>query len=437
MSSTFKYTAINNENKKLSGFINAISEENARIQLNDLGLAVLSIQIVDETQDTKEENDKKLKFEALDKSGKKIIGTIPETDLKSAYKRLIEEYSFQVLALYKMDATEEEKQQARINIEDISASYDVIKAEKDAPDILTDKEKDVRSKLLKEVEFVIIKVNEVLQKFGDSIKPEEKKHIEQIEDKLLRLKNSNNLNFIKQTSEELLKSIQEKEIYLQQDGFVQERDRIKLDTQKLLLEIHKLDTNPNIGLFNEDINISEGKLSFFKKFLKKESVEVEKIKNEMKLVNGQILDYIRIWLKAPKTLKSEVKTEIRELRFKKKDLKTQLKSVLKSENLEKHHDHHSELDSDLIIITGWLLTFYIAYYFINYYLTFKSIFLNEKFYWQTNIFLSPVFTYLILTVFLLHISLQTKRFFMKENKMFNYISYSLIILVILFVNINF
>lgn len=431
----FQYTAINNENKKLSGFINAPSEDNARNQLNDLGLAVLNIQMT--SGETTQKQTDKLKFEALDKNGKKIIGTIPETDLKKAYKRLKEEYGFQVLALYDVNATEEEKKMATEKIEAIKSSYELEAAEKEVPDILTDKEKTVRAKLLEEVGFVIAKVNDVLAKFGDSMRPEERKRIEQIEDKLLRLQNSNNLNFIKQTSEELLKSIQSKEIYLEQDRFVQERERIKLETQKLLLEIHKLDTSPNVNLFNEEINISQGKLSFLKKFGKKESPEIKTLKEEIKILNGQIFDYVRILFKTSKNLRPEVKAKINDLMFQKKELKTKLKSMRKEEKLKQNESHHSETDNDMIVVTGWLLTFYLIYYFVNYYLSFKSTFLSSRFDFETNIYLSPIFTYLILTVFLLHIAMQTKKIFMKDNHAFNYISYSLIIVTVLMVNINF
>lgn len=433
----FQYTAINNENKKLSGFINAPSEDNARNQLNDLGLAVLSILTVAD-KDTGEKSGEKLKFEALDKNGKKIIGTIPEMDSKKAYKRLKEEYGFQVLALYAANATEEEKNAARNEIESIGSTYELEAAEKEVPDILTDKEKETRTKLLEEVGFVLTKVNEVLEKFGNIMKPEEKKHIEQIEDKLLRLKNSNNLNFIKQTSEELLKAIQSKEIYLEQSMFVQEREMIKLETQKLLLEIHKLDTNPNLNLFNEEIHIGKGKLSFLEKLQRrKQSPEKEEIRNEIRDVNGQIFDYIRIFFKTGKSLRPEVKSKIRELRFRKKELKAKLKSNQKEEALKQQHDRHSETDNDLVVITGWLLAFYLAYYFINYYLAFKTTFLSSRYDFETNIYLSPILTYLILTVFLLHAALQTKRFFMKDNGAFNYISYTLIIVVVLLVNVNF
>lgn len=433
----FQYTALNNENKKLSGFINAMTEDNARSQLNDLGLAVLSILTV-EGKDTGEKSGEKLKFEALDKNGKKVIGTIPETDSKKAYKRLKEEYGFQVLALYATNAVEDEKNGARNEIENIRAAYELEAAEKEAPDILTDKEKETRTKLLEEVGFVLTKVNEVLEKFGDIIKPEEKKHIEQIEDKLLRLKNSNNLNFIKQTSEELLKSIQSKEIYLEQSMFVQERERIKLETQKLLLEIHKLDTNPNLNLFNEELHIGKGKLSFLERLQRrKQSPEIQEIRNEIRNVNGQIFDYIRIFFKTSKTLRPEVKSKITELRFRKKELKAKLKSSLKEESLKHRGQHQSETDGDLIVITGWLLAFYLAYYFINYYLAFKTTFLSRGYDFETNIYLSPILTYLILTVFLLHAALQTKRFFMKDSTAFNYISYTLIFLVVLLVNVNF
>lgn len=432
----FQYTALNNENKKLSGFINAPTEDNARNQLNDLGLAVLSILTV-EGKDTGEKSGEKLKFEALDKNGKKIIGTIPETDKGKAFKRLREEYGFQVLALYAMNAGEEEKAMAKTDIENIKSNYELIAAEEEVPDILTDKEKGVRSKLLEEVGFVIDKINEIFKKFGDNMRPEEKKRIEQIEDKLLRLKNSNNLNFIKQTSEELLKAVQSKEIYLEQDRFVQERERVKLETQKLLLEIHKLNTSPNVGIFNEDIDISHGKLSFIGKFRKKESQEVQEIKNEIKNLNGQIFDYLRIWIKAAKKLKPEIKSKMSELGFQKKELKAKLKSMLKEEKLKRGHDSHGKMDDDLILVTSWLLAFYLTYYFISYYLSFKSTFLNSRLDFETNIYLSPILTYLILTVFLLHVALQTKKFFMKDSGIYNYVSYPLIIIAVLLVNINF
>ncbi len=431
----FKYTAINNENKKLSGFINADSEDAARGQLNNLGLAVLSIEIVAE-EDATEDKDK-LKFEALDKNGRKIIGTIPETEKKKAYKRLREEYSFQVLALYSLTATEEEKTAARQSVEELKADYELIKADEGLPDILTDKEKEVKTKLLREVEFVVAKVNEILEKFGDDIKPEDRKSIEAMEDKLLRLKNSNNLEFIKQTCEELLKAVQSKEIYLHQDAFVQGRERIKLETQKLLLNIHKLDTTPGMGLFDEDAPFLKSKLNIFKKDGKAPSPRITEIKTKLKEVNSQIVDYIKLWIKASKSMKPEVKSKLSELRFERKELRTELKSIDREEKLAKKKTRKSTFDEDLIAVTGWLLGFYLFYYFLNYYLTFKHTILNTNFDWQVNIFTSPVFTYLILGVFLLHISLQTKRIFWKESRTFNYVNYPLLLILIILVNINF
>lgn len=429
----FQYNAINNENKKLSGFINASSEEDARNQLNDLGLAVLSMEEVAE-KDTAKEQDK-LKFEALDKNGKKIIGTIPEKDRSKAFRRLTEEYNFQVLALYPLDATEEEKETSRAEVEKVRGQYEVGKAEEEVDTILTDEEKNIKEKLLKEADFVIQKVDEILAGHSEEIKPAEVKNIEAMKDKLLRLKSSNNLNFIKQTCEELLKKVQNKEIYIHQDRFVQERERIKLETQKLLMEVHKLDTDPDIDLFAENSKVGKVKEKLFKK--KEEPEAIKQVKTEIKEVNGQIFDYRRIWLTASKTMKPEVKAKIRELKGQKMELKAKLKALMKEKKLQERATKPPTLEADLITVTGWLLTFYLAYYFINYYLTFKTSFLNENFNFQSNIFSSPVFTYLILGVFLLHITLQTRRFFIPHGKIFNIISYPTLVIVLILININF
>ncbi|MBT6068816.1 hypothetical protein HOG48_03600 [Candidatus Peregrinibacteria bacterium] len=428
----FQYTAINNENKKLNGFINAENEEDARNQLNNLGLAVLGIELKD-SEDT--EDEEKLKFEALDKNGKKIIGTIPSTDKNEAFKRLIEEYNFQILALYKLDATEEEKELSRTEIGALQNNYELKKAEEATPGILTEEEKKVKEELLNEVKFVITKVNEILEKFTDEIKPAEIKNIEAMRDKLLRLKSSNNLNFIKQTCEELLKIIQKKEIYLHQDQFVQGRERIKLETQKLLLEIHKLDTSPNVDLFSDESSFRKIKEKFFK--TKAVSEEKTTLKAQIREIQSQLFDYYRIWLKASRSMKPEIKNKIRELSASKRELKASLKSVAKEERLKSKTHKVSTLEPDLIIITGWLLTFYLGYYFLNYYLTFKTSFLNRNFSFQSNIFESPVFTYLILGIFLLHIILQTKQMFLRQNRAFNYIAYPLLLITIVLININF
>ena len=137
----YKYLAITQDNQKMSGSFNASNEEDARKELNQLGLAILSIEEVagivqpPKTQEApsatpppppqpvkqatvipkrEEKIDPgkiliKFEFEALDKTGRKIIGTIPAQNKFSAFSRLTKEYQFDISYISKADAPQTEK----------------------------------------------------------------------------------------------------------------------------------------------------------------------------------------------------------------------------------------------------------------------------------------------------------------------------------------
>ena len=99
----FQYTAVNNTGKKLSGVIGAATQEEARKELNALGISVLVMNKIAETGEqsvTTEANTSdelpKFEFEAFDKTGRKVLGTIPASNRYKAFKRLMEEYQFEV-----------------------------------------------------------------------------------------------------------------------------------------------------------------------------------------------------------------------------------------------------------------------------------------------------------------------------------------------------
>ena len=106
----FQYTAVNSDAKKLNGVIGAESENDARKQLNTLGISVLSIKTIKDkakvsVHSEKTVNLKKYEFEAYDKTGRKIVGTIPASSRYKAFKRLMEEYEFEVSFVVHLNAT--------------------------------------------------------------------------------------------------------------------------------------------------------------------------------------------------------------------------------------------------------------------------------------------------------------------------------------------
>jgi len=75
------------------------------------------------------DQDKKIRFEfdAFDKNGKKIVGTIVSEDPLKAYARLFDEYSLNVVSLFSAALSEQDKEQARkIGIESLRKQYEKI-----------------------------------------------------------------------------------------------------------------------------------------------------------------------------------------------------------------------------------------------------------------------------------------------------------------------
>ena len=110
----YLYTVINKENKELNGSINAPDELAARHELNALGFSILALHIETTAAIPEQtiENIKKFDFSAIDKNGKKIVGTIQGENIFTVYKRLLIEYQFDVQSLYSSDLSTDEKDKA-------------------------------------------------------------------------------------------------------------------------------------------------------------------------------------------------------------------------------------------------------------------------------------------------------------------------------------
>lgn len=118
---TFYYLAVANaDNRKMTGQIDAQTIESARQELNKIGLSVLTISAekpADYAKNNAKPDDsgniKAFEFEATDRNGKDVGGTIDALDLENAYNRLTDEFNFQVACVYSANATEEEKAKAK------------------------------------------------------------------------------------------------------------------------------------------------------------------------------------------------------------------------------------------------------------------------------------------------------------------------------------
>lgn len=442
----FQYTAVNQSGKKLNGIVSAENEEEARKQLGSLGIAILSIQKNSETPVESATNEpgttsefSKFEFEAFDKMGKKVVGSIAASSRYKAFQRLVDEYAFEVSYVIKAGASEEEKEKAKH--EDLSilkAEYiNEAKAKGQSPQEAGNTNLEFEAKrqtLLKKVDFILNKIKEILANYNENIKPENKKIIQDYIDKLLRIKSSTNLDYIEHTSEELLKKVQDQELFLHKEKTEKERGIVKLETQKLMAELHTGEGSKKDIV--DDFETVKNKMASSKnKFLigisnliaKHLPTEEEKdLKNQIKAVNRQILIFIKIWITSAKITKEEAKRSLRAVWEEKKRLKEELKAlqqkkkaasktaITSTESAENTYSVNEPLIiEELNHFLGWLLSFYLAAYFISYYFASKMMPMQKEVLGSINLLGSATLRYLLISIFLWYVLFSIKIEFFK------------------------
>ncbi len=112
---TFYYLAVSNaDNRKLTGQIDADTEIDAKVELNKMGLAILSIGKEKFAEEKSSSNSfRSFEFEAIDLSKKPVDGTIEAYDREAAYDRLTTEFHFDVKYVCLVGASPTERKKAR------------------------------------------------------------------------------------------------------------------------------------------------------------------------------------------------------------------------------------------------------------------------------------------------------------------------------------
>lgn len=432
----FQYTATNTEGKELTGVINSDSEENARKQLNDLGFSILEIS---ETQTALPEkgNLEKYEFEAIDKTGKQIKGTIPAKTPLLAYKRLANEYHFTIDYLAPLNATPEEKINLRqTGTQELKNQYELDQNQKQSPidNALTEDPQFLMEKemLIQEVNNVLQKVKFLLAQYETKISPTKRAEIEGTIDKLLRIKSSNNLDYIRHTSTELLKKIQEDEIFLTASDHESERQQVMRESQKMMLELSKKSSaQVDISMqIKNSIEKLEEKfkgspmafllhpLSAIKKGLTN-TPEIQQLKTQLNVLRTQRWAAIKIALKTSKESKNAAWQNVKEIRTEEKEIQKKLyqeKHQRDNSNLIIKREKHVYFLEELNTFTGWLLFFYLMYYFVGHYVTTQGLALKPILGIPFNMEHSALFKYLLAIVFILHTNLSLKLNFFSRSK---------------------
>lgn len=444
----FKYTVANKEGKKLSGTVEAPDEITARTELNNLGFSILLLQETKELPAIDTEFTKFI-FEAIDKNSKLINGSIPAKTEDEAVFKLYNEYELNVSAIWKDGASPEETETAK-KIGQTKFQNKLQTTKTPLPfsvPILPTKtpEQEKKEQFVKEkIENILVSVNKLLKNFEQDLNPDQKAEINKKIDKLLRIKHSTNLDYILETANELLSFLENQEKLLKETALKEERFEFKVQTQKLLSELNRGEHQKS---FSEDIigkienwqnahtanapeastgtKIINSILNPIKEFFTTQP-EILAIKEQIKAYNHQIWEFIKLYFKEPtpeykKRVKNSIKAIWQARKKAKENLKT-LKAELKAQREAGKIEEHLVMSfvEELNALTGWLLTFYIAYYFISLYFNTKYLGFSEvpK---GFNVYTSQIFKYLLVTIFLLHATTSIKINFLRNNLIASFI----------------
>ncbi len=387
----FQYTAVNSAGKKLTGVIDSPSEEDARKQLNTLGISILEIKKGDSTGSSLANpttNLETFEFEAFDKSARKILGTIPAQNRYKAFQRLVEEYKFEVAYVVRQNATEEEREKAKA--EDLS----ILKAEyessnptqnTEAQNAIDPEFEKKQKALLGRVDQMLEKIRGLLATYQSDIQPERKKNIQGMVDKLLRIKSSTNLDYIEHTCEELLKKIQDEELFLNKEKMENQREKLRLETRRMMAELHApVDLDRNVSsdlgrvrnqLLGSGIPLVQSFARFLDHFVK--SPEEKILQSRISAVNSQVFTMFRLYLTANKAVKNEAREALSAVWNERKRLKQELRELRNKERNAGIDAVPVEVTEPVILeelqaLMGWILIFYVIAFILSYYTLSKT-----------------------------------------------------------------
>ncbi|MFA6992067.1 MAG: hypothetical protein WC269_02185 [Candidatus Gracilibacteria bacterium] len=450
----FKYTVVNKEGKKLVGTIETGDQNSAKQELNALGFSVLEIEELKGFSTVQSDQSLlKFSFEAIDKAGKQITGTIPAHSKEEAINRLVREYDLTVTAIYSEGARQEEVQKAREEgIKGLSGKKTESELLGEVKTTKSEIEKQKDQLFREKIDFVLAKIYELVKTFDKDISPDQKSEINKKIDKLLRIKGSTNYDYILETTKDILKFIQSQEKSFRDKGLTEKKIQLEFESKVLMDELKRASVKDTSikGSLGEKIKqmrerVEQKKqnaiLGIFKKILDslekmfETPPEVLILEGKIKGYNTQLWELLQLYLKEPtKEYKDKVKSSLITVWDERKKAKEDLKVLRKrlkeaqytTQELAKHttetpisgfttpESFSSSFAEEVTSFSGWLLGVYLIYYFTSLYLTTKDFGLGEIprgfFFYDSHIF-----KYLLTILFLMHCSLSIKLTFFRQN----------------------
>ncbi|MBI2638964.1 hypothetical protein HYW83_05230 [Candidatus Peregrinibacteria bacterium] len=446
----FHYVALNQDQKELSGVVEAPDEPKARVKLNELHLSVVSLTPIESFSHDQSKTGKKIfEFEAIDKNGKKVVGTIASDDPLKAYGRLFEEYQLSVLSIFLATLNAEEKETARkTGIDTLREKYEKLagaaKKQLEEEEQLELAQKAEKKELLEKIDFTLKRVQEFLRQFNAELKPEQRDTIQSYVDQLIRIKDSTNLEHIRTTCEKMLAHIQKQELFINEEQRLKESSKLKVETTELMEQLKSTGLKQEIDIVKTALRWQEN--AFLRPFakiilriFKAHNPEIQKLKSNIKAANHHIREYLKLLiLGKTKIMRMEAWESILTLRSEKKRLKMQLKAALIEEEKALGNAQAGPAFADYAgTVFGWILAFYLLSYMIAYPFTIKNFGLKnlripDGFYFYHSSLLKGV----TVLVFLAYSAFAVRNYWLKRSWGAPLILYPLTLFGFLLIMIN-
>lgn len=435
----FHYSALNPDNKRLSGVIEAENQASAEQKLNELGYSIVDLKgIIGELPVTP--GMARFLFTAIDKKNNKVNGTIEAKTLEEAFRKLSEEYDLDIENVFMKDATPEEKEKSIALIAGLKQFIKKISGTQEKG-VVEEQEKE-RQELLKLVERTMQTVQNFMKQNENDMKADERDTIHSYLDQLARIKDSTNLDHIRKTSENLLKHIREKEIFLAERKREQMEMQMKVEAKTLLFDIQHTGLQTEIDVLSLAERLSRVKFigsigTFVLRLYGADDPEIREKYRVLKKLRKKLFELFRLgYMQGNEIIRNEARAEISRILAQRKRLKIELAALKTKRKLELGENVSAPAFSGLTLFLGWLLAIYLAFHFF----TFPFVFYKTEFETLPKsffVFLSPLTLGLMGLLFLLHATVTLKKLFLPNHILFSLLLFPVSAILYLFFLFNF
>ena len=266
----FYFQGINNDGKKLSGFVLAENKNMAREKLSKMGFAILSLDIFSEEKKEKS-NLKLFNFQGIDKN-KKIMGNIESKNEYEAYKKLRSEYNFEITSLIPANLPPDQKHKLlkqKIN-PDLQKLYEeekhLTKKEDDSTKTREQRVEELVKLREKRIDIIRIKIIDIVNQIqallrtrSNLIKPGPRRELLDRLGLLSRLRQSNSIEHLENLTQKILNQLTDETILIEPEEDDSKEKILKLDKEK---KEFKKSVGKSLDYFKE--NIIKFEISFAK-----------------------------------------------------------------------------------------------------------------------------------------------------------------------------